>query len=555
MFKTEARHGVFDLSQPCARLADSAQGFTAGVKDGDAFYLLAGFLLVLLLAALLVLWNQMLRRKVQEKTATLSQALQELGAARQVSDDALARLQKLANRVPGVLYQFLRRPDGSSCFPYASEASRDIYRVSPQQMKDDAIAVFSIVHPDDLDAVAASVEQSASSLMPWQCEYRVKFDDGTVRWLFGNAVPERLDDGSILWHGFITDITERRAADEKLRQLSRAVEQAPLAVVITNLQGNIEYANPRFTEGTGYSLEEVSGKNPRILHSGLTAPEIYQDLWQTLLAGKVWSGQFHNRRKNGELYIEQAVIAPVLDAQGQATHYVAMKDDITQRIQSDLALQTSLREKVALLNEVHHRVKNNLQVITSLLRLEAGRSPLPDTRAVLQDMQGRIQSMALLHEALYRGGSFAAVDLSAYLRQLATQAFRAQGAPSGAVRLVLDLDPVSVALVQATPCGLLVNELLSNAFKHGFADGRPGEVTVQSNPASMPGHWQVSVRDTGVGLPVDFEARRAQSLGLQLVADLTRQLGGTLETCTGAGPGTGFCVSFALEEPRLPSTH
>ena len=115
--------------------------------------------------------------------------------------------------------------------------------------------------------------------------------------------------------------------------------------------------------------------------------------------------RFHNRKKNGDLYIEQAVIAPVLGADGKTTHYVAMKEDITQRIRVDVELQASLKEKVALLNEVHHRVKNNLQVITSLLRLEAGRSELPDTKAVLLEMQGRIQSMALLHEALYRDGN------------------------------------------------------------------------------------------------------------------------------------------------------
>ena len=516
------------------------------------YYLRVGLLLALVLVGLLALWTRMLRREVQARTAKLSQAMQALGQARQVSDDALARLQKLANRVPGMVCQFLLRPDGSACIPYASEAIQDIFRLSPQQVKDDASGIYAAVHPDDLAALNATIAQSASSLTHWQHEFRVKFGDADVRWLFGNSVPEQLTDGSVLWHGFVTDITKRRIDDEKLRQLSLAVEQAPLAVVIANLDGNIEYVNPRFTEGTGYSLEEVSGKNPRVLQSGLTSFDVYQDMWQTLLAGAVWSGQFHNRKKNGDLYIEQAVIAPVLGANGKTTHYVAMKEDITQRIRVDVELQASLKEKVALLNEVHHRVKNNLQVITSLLRLEAGRSELPDTKAVLLEMQGRIQSMALLHEALYRDGNFASIDLGAYLRQLATQAFRAQGATSGAVRLVLDLAPASVALDQATPCGLLVNELLSNALKHGFADGRGGEVQVRSQPSGKPGLWQVCVRDTGAGLPVDYEARRAHSLGLQLVSDLTQQLGGTLETWAGPGPGTTFCVTFALEEPRLP---
>ena len=296
-------------------------------------YLLVGILLVILFAALLVLWNQMLRRKVRERTAEVSamlntemigivktvdrvllwanpafeamsgysqgqlvgasvrmhfpneQAFVRLGEAaypvmasgkvyraraefvrkdgrpiwvdvsgamlnnasgeslwvflditdlvraETVRDETANHLEKLANRVPGMLFQYLLRPDGSSCFPYASEAIREIYRVSPQQVQNDAAAVFAIVHPDDLDAVAASIGQSASSLMPWQHDYRVKFEDGTVRWLFGNSVPERLEDGSTLWHGSITDITKRCAADEKLRQLVRVVEQAPRRLV------------------------------------------------------------------------------------------------------------------------------------------------------------------------------------------------------------------------------------------------------------------------------------------------------------------------------------
>lgn len=460
-------------------------------------------------------------------------------------DEALSRLQKLANSVPGMVYQFVLRPDGSSYLPFASEAMRDIYRLNPQELQTDASALFAMHHPDDQAQIMASVQDSATHLTPWQLEYRVRFDDGSVRWLFGNSLPERQDDGSVLWHGFITDITERKAADERLRQLSRSVEQAPVSIVITDLQGGILYVNPTFTQQSGYTLAQALGQNPRILKSGQTPPEAYAQLWATLKQGGVWKGELHNRRKNGELFIEHAVIAPVLDASGKTSHYVAVKEDITQRKQADLALQTSLKEKVALLHEVHHRVKNNLQVITSLLRLEAGRSNQPDTRAVLKEMQGRIFAMALLHESLYRTGTFASVELGTYLKQLTTQVFRSQLGLSGEVRLVLDMAEVRVGMDQATPAGLLVNELVSNCLKHGFPDGRCGDVTVSLQPSSREGWWCLSVRDNGVGLPPDFEARRTQSLGLQLVSDLARQLGGTLDISP--GPGAVFCVTFLLQ--------
>jgi two-component sensor histidine kinase len=194
---------------------------------------------------------------------------------------------------------------------------------------------------------------------------------------------------------------------------------------------------------------------------------------------------------------------------------------------------------------VHHRVKNNLQVITSMLRLEAGRSDHPATKSVLKDMQDRIRSLALLHESIYRSGTFAAIDLSHYLKQIATQSFRSLQASSSTLELRLDLDTVQVGLDQATPCGLLVSELLSNCFKHAFPDGRTGEVCLLLKPTDTPGQWRLQVSDTGVGLAEDFETRREKSLGLQLVDSLARQLGGSLQT----GPGSVFAVTFTANAP------
>ncbi|MDD2811217.1 histidine kinase dimerization/phosphoacceptor domain -containing protein [Rhodoferax sp.] len=230
-------------------------------------------------------------------------------------------------------------------------------------------------------------------------------------------------------------------------------------------------------------------------------------------------------------------------------HSLRERDAVLQRKQQQLDLL--VHEQSAMLNEIHHRVKNNLQIITSLLRLEAGRNSQPGTRAVLQDMQGRIRSMALLHEALYRTGTFASVNLADYVRQLATQAFRAQS--HAAVQLQLDLTPVQVSMDMATPCGLLVNELITNSLKHAFPDGRSGTLSVCLQPdpaqADTPPSWSLCVCDNGVGLPPDYEQRRSQSLGLQLATDLAQQMGGVLHispsNCTaeaGAACGASFTV-------------
>jgi len=500
----------------------------------------------------LTLWNLMLRRRVNDKTLALTTAMAELQQARQQSDEALNRLTRIADSLPGMVYQYQLRPDGSSCFPYASEAIRNIYRLNPEDVKNDASAVFATGHPDDVAGAVASIQESARTLKPWSHEFRVQFSDGSVHWRRGDALPQRLVDGSVLWHGFVTDVTERKQAEEKLLQLSNAVHQAPVAIVITNPAGQIDYVNPFFTDVTGYTLNEVRGANPRILKSGQTAPSVYIQMWATLLRGQVWRGELRNRKKNGDLFDESAVISPVINAHGKIIHFVAIKIDITERKRSEQLLQSSLMEKTALLHEVHHRVKNNLQVITSLLRLESGRSTLAQTQAVLKDMQGRIHAMASLHESLYRTGVFSSVDLCAYLKQLATQAFRSQTGSGSAVQLVLELAPATASVDQATPCGLLVNELLSNALKHAFVDGRNGTVTVQLQPQPQAPPWCLAVQDNGVGLPTDFEQRRTRSLGLQLASDLAQQLGGTLQCEAAIGGGTRLSVRFALATPTPP---
>ena len=157
--------------------------------------------------------------------------------------ESLDRLLKIASQVPGVVYQYLLRPDGTSCFPFASEAIREIYRVTPEQVREDATPVFANLHPDDFDGIVESIQSSARDLTPWRHEYRVKFEDGSERYLFGNALPQREPDGSVLWHGFITDISDRRAAAEEKAMLESQLQQSQrleaLGVLVAGVAHNI----------------------------------------------------------------------------------------------------------------------------------------------------------------------------------------------------------------------------------------------------------------------------------------------------------------------------
>jgi len=233
----------------------------------------------------------------------------------------------------------------------------------------------------------------------------------------------------------------------------------------------------------------------------MTDPEMVGRIRLAAKEGGHFDGEILSYRKDGTTFWNELTVSPVLDPRGRLTHVIAIVRDVSERKKADGALLKSLHEKGALLKEVHHRVKNNLQVITRLLRLETGRSKHPATKSVLKDMQARIQAMALLHETLYRTGTFAGVDLGAYLKQLATQSFRALNAQPGHIRLDLDLASVRVGMEQAIPCGLLVNELLSNALKHGFPSGHTGGMKVELLPVEGCRQLLIRVRDTGVGLP------------------------------------------------------
>lgn len=274
-----------------------------------------------------------------------------------------------------------------------------------------------------------------------------------------------------------------------------------------------------------------------------------------LASGESGTCELRMLRHDGPAFWAQLQVTVTIEAGTDPTLRVVVTD-ISERKAAQTALEQSLQDKVALLREVHHRVKNNLQIMSSLLRMESARSKEPGTKAVLTDMQGRIRSMALLHETLYRSGTYSAVDLGAYLRELAGQAFHLLAPRAGVIRLALDLVPLPVTLDLAIACGLLANELIVNSFKHGFADGRSGEVRIalQTLPTAVDGKTvaQLRVSDNGMGLAPDFEARRTTSLGLQMVADLSRQIGGMLDIESTPAAGAAFIVTFAFEPLKMP---
>lgn len=198
-------------------------------------------------------------------------------------------LDQVSAHVPGMIYQFKRDKNGKLSFPYASSGIRSLYKVEPGDVINDADAVWNIIHPDDVEGLRRSVELSASLLKNWNHEYRTKDDSGNERWLSGHAAPKLEDDGSVIWHGYITDVTERRLASEKIGTAAKVFSNAVESILITDANGNISDVNPSFERTTGYKRTEVLGLTPSILSSGRHDRTFYRKLWSTLLANGIWT--------------------------------------------------------------------------------------------------------------------------------------------------------------------------------------------------------------------------------------------------------------------------
>jgi PAS domain S-box-containing protein len=353
---------------------------------------------------------------------------------------------------------------------------------------------------------------------------------------------------------------ERRGASEaellaSRIQLQSILASIPIPLFVKDAQSCFLLMNKACEEQWGMRLEDLyctdgSTYFPADQMASFLAADrkVFEDGHALDFEEHVWSAALGETRQ-GHTFKN-----PVYDANGNPLYLVCATLDVTEVKLAEAGMQQALRDKDALIKEVHHRVKNNLQVITSLLRLEAGRSTVADTKAVLGYMRGRIRTMAQLHESLYRSGTFASVDLGVYLGQVATQAFRTQELHCDSVRLTLSLGSVQAGMDQAQAAGLLLNELISNCLKHGFPEGQTGEVIVEFQPANdqakpFDGRWCLSVTDTGVGLPPDFEDKRKDSLGLQLVTDLSDQLGGTMVMETVPSSGARFKLVFTVQAP------
>ncbi len=345
------------------------------------------------------------------------------------------------------------------------------------------------------------------------------------------------------------EIVERVRAETALRESEARYkilfDTVPIAIFTKDSTGCYTSAN---ANALGYWPRNPVGYTDIELISPDVAEQLRADDLQVLATGKLLVFEEHFDAPHGSRIMLSHKM-PLYDANNNVIGILGASLDITERKRAEDQIKASLEEKVVLLQEIHHRVKNNLQVISSLLYLQAGKIQDPQMLSILRDSQNRVKSMALIHEKLYQTKDLAKVDLGEYIHNLASYLFRSYTAHAGAIQLQVQADNVFLGIDTAVPCGLIINELVSNALKHAFPDNASGEIQIELrvdgafNP--QPDQEQpfiLSVRDSGVGFPADIDFQNTASLGLQLVNTLVNQLDGTIELHY--NKGTEFKIQF-----------
>jgi PAS domain S-box-containing protein len=244
-------------------------------------------------------------------------------------------------------------------------------------------------------------------------------------------------------------------------------------------------------------------------------------------------------RGKGHASLECEIVISAARLEGRMVA-IAIARDMTDRRQGEARLRTSLQEKEIMLKEIHHRVKNNLQVISSLLSIQSTYLADPRDAQNFQESRDRIRTMALVHERLYQSDDLASIDFGPYVERLAANLFRSYTGSGGRVVLRVDVKDVRLDADRSIPCGLIVNELVTNALKYAFPDGRNGTITVAMQQDGS--HYLLIVSDDGIGMRADFDLAETESLGLQLVNMLASQLDGTVSMDT--TNGTRFTIRF-----------
>ncbi len=446
------------------------------------------------------------------------------------------------------------------------------------------------VHPDDRNMVITAVENHFSGITPFYTnEHRLLCKDGTYKWILDRGQALWDDNGNVVrMVGSHTDITERKQAEEALsnlleqletiveqrtveltrindslqieitererienalreseQQFRAAFHQAAVGIAHVGINGQWLLVNQKLCDIVGYTSEELQF----LTFQDITHPDdldIDLNYVNQVLAGEIENYSLEKRyfRKNGAIVWVNITVSLMRESSGEPKYFISVVEDISDRKHDHEQIQASLVEKEVLLKEIYHRVKNNLQVISSLLNLQSAYIQDAEDMAIFQQSQQRIASMALVHEKMYQSPDLAKIDLREYVQDLVSTLCASYELNTDLIDINIYVDQrIFLGLDTAIPCSLIIHELVSNSLKHAFAGDRSGEINIEIRYSSAH-EILLIVRDNGVGLPPNFDFKNTASLGWELIDALSSQLSGDITI--NSDSGVEFKINFPL---------
>jgi len=504
----------------------------------------------------------------------------------------LQRFQKLSERLPGFMYQFQLRPDGSSCYPYASSGIKNIYNIHPEDVRESASIVFSLLHPDDLAWVSQTLSSSAAKLTPWVATVRVNHPVRGLIWTHAQAVPERLSDGSVLWYGYVSDITSLKqteialAATNSLRQA--IFDAANIAIIATDITGTIKTFNRGAEHMLGYSadelidqatLEQLHITSELEVRAKQLSHEMGADISSNIEAiiarareGADDENEWIYVRKDGVKIPVTLTVTALRDEEGEVNGFLAIARDISELKRIDTM-------KTEFISTVSHELRTPLTSISGALSLlnnkMVGELPLPAAN-MIRIAHNNSQRLILLVNDLLDMEKLVAGKMSFDLRthkmkSLIQVALEANASYAQQYNVTYQLDPSSRDAVLVTDA-MRIEQVLSN-FLSNAAKFSPANEVVTVKCENLFGRVRVTVKDNGAGIPDEFRSRifkkfaQADStdtrrkggtgLGLAICKEIIERLGGKVGFESRPQEGSSFYFELpAIDEtPKMPLAH
>ncbi|MEL7833231.1 PAS domain S-box protein [Fodinibius sp. Rm-B-1B1-1] len=416
------------------------------------------------------------------------------------------------------------------------------------------------LHPDDrqqvLDTLEKAIENGTERL---QLKYRFEAADGTYKHIYDRAfVVSDKNNNAIRVIGAMQDVTQQREEQKWLQLFESAVASTKESIAILEAQPSdlpgreILYVNDAFANMTGYPKDQAKGKTLKILTGPKTSTEEQNKLVQHMDRWESYEAELINYKKSGEEFWVRISMTPV-KGPNQTHYWVCVGRDITEQKKHENELRESLKEKETLLLEIHHRVKNNLAVISGMIQLQAYETENKKFSEQLFDSVARIQTMGSIHELLYQSESFSRLNFDENIQKLVSEISNTFQTDFD-LTVDYNLQSVDLNINQAIPCSLIINEVITNILKHAFEEGDDGKMTVSVREKSQ--EVIVTVKDNGKGLPSNFNTMMTnKTLGLKLIDTLAQQLDADY-AYNSLSNGTKFSLSFQKSEPKgIGSSH